>query len=383
MRSTLIADIDGPTEAELLAFIEGTLDASREEDIRHVLGGVPGALERAEAMRRDRNTLQCAVTATPESVQAPAHASSAAIESALGTQSHRGARKNSRRWMPALAGIGALTAAAIGWVVIIEGGLLERKPDDPNRYVISTESAPAPPDGATLAVPDPEVGAFINTPVAGTFGAVKPTVEPAEEPVPNHQWAAVDEWGYARQIDSSEATDWLIDRRLVVIIRVPDTRGTDDQMRLLSVLPTVRMVLAEPPELVGNDAPDSPGQARTTQHAGSHTQQRLVLHGVLDPGSARKGETTISHDRVIRMLDEWLVSLPVLAEASMHLFQLDETERMPDVPEEDRDTMFARQKSLLIRIVEENALPGGSGTIEAADRPTPWIAAPAPGALQP
>lgn len=335
-----------------MAYVEGRLDPAREALVRRALSQAPGALERAEALRQDRAVLRRGQSGAPEAVRAPGPATQHAIRTALGAPRPQGWR----RWTPALVGAGGLLAASVTWVVLVRSGALEAQPDDDLARVTlvprPSSKAPPPPTPEPAGELDEFLATTATRPSAATVAQPEMVEEASDalQPPPDGVWTGIDGWGMERPVGSAEAAGWLWERRLAVAIKVPDARAQQDQMRLLSLLSSVRMV-HEATRAEHREAED-PLHAGTSPVSGPRAERasRAALYGVIDQGPDYDDAGSLVNEGMIRALDTWLKDLPLVDGGSIELRELDPSEQLPEVPDEWKSAIMARQRVLSIRI---------------------------------
>ncbi|MCA9294413.1 MAG: hypothetical protein KDA20_11430 [Phycisphaerales bacterium] len=375
IRSATITDSFRPSQDDLLAFIEGQLAPEREAAVRRALGEVPGALERAEAMRQDKALMRRGVT-PPETARAPVSAAQQAMRSALGARPRTGWR----RWTPALVGAGGLAAAAAAWVILVQSGGLEPAPDNDLDRLTIVPKSPSTPPPARADESDVDLNAFLaNAPAsASTMSPVPEPITAASAPLPNQVWLGIDDWGIERPVDTMEAASWLWDGRLAVVLRVPDARGREDQMRLLSLVNSVRLVHEPISSPQRGEGGEQHAGASPTPTTGARNPVRSLLYGVIDQGPGYDDAGSTLNDGVIRALDAWLTELPLVEGGELELEELNAAQRLPGPPEEWKDTTLTRQHLLLIRI-REDGLPSSSSVRSPLELPKgapPWMDGP-------
>jgi hypothetical protein len=370
-----VAIAESPSQDDVLDFVEGRLDPAREASLRRALAAVPGALERAEAMRRDRDATLHAIGSAPERVPAPASAAHRALDAA-GVGVAR--RSRVHRWKPAMVGAGALLAACIAWVAIVEMGLLTPSSDrDLSRLIIDPSKSPPPTKKGEVATPGVVDQFLAESGVEGRLGSA-PHAAGADDqptPLPERLWPGRDAWGLVREVDAHEAGEWLNDRRLAVILRMPDGESTKHQLRLLSSLDGVSLgpdneVITVPREANGSAQVNA--AQRGPVASGSEVR---VLWGLVETGEGTLAAPTL--DEVTRALYDWLTTLPVIEGGSIQLIELGEDSRLPAPQEEVIGTVFARQRLLIIQIEPPRAPESGTSGDGNDDRP--WIDGRAPG----
>ena len=212
-----------------------------------------------------------------------------------------------------------------------------------------------------------DIGDFVPTPMDAQI-VVTADDAAATASAPMRLWLATDAWGLSRMVTAAQAAEWLVDRRLSLVIHVPDDDAEQLQRKLLSVLEEVRMVSAESTASGSHEVSD-----RSDASAAPASASSRVLVAVLDPGPSQVLDEPVSatQARLIRVLDAWLGNLPIITEGSFELVQLPEAERLPDVPESLKGTMFARRASMLIRFAHTGVVsPGSRGSsIESGEDP--------------